>query len=61
MRVLYVGEVFMVGDDGDRMGGSLDVLLPFLQREDHSEEFTIIDVIVPLSRDKCLGEVCTWV
>ena len=42
MRVLYVGEVFMVGDDGDRMGGSLDVLLPFLQRKDHSEEFAII-------------------
>ena len=51
----------MVGDDGDRMGGSLDVLLPFLQHKDHGKEFAIIDVVVPLSRDKCLGEVCTWV
>ena len=51
----------MVGDDDNRMGGSLDILLPFLQCKDYSEEFTIIDVIVPLSRDKRLREVYTWV
>ena len=50
----------MVGDDGDRMGGSLDILLPFFQCEDYGKEFSIIDVVVSLSRDKCLGEIRAW-
>ena len=58
-RVLYIGEVFVVSDDGDRMGGSLDILFPFLQCEDYSKEFMIIDVVVLLGRDKCLGEIYT--
>ena len=28
-RVLEVGQVFMVGEDGDRMWGALQVLFPF--------------------------------
>ena len=59
-RVLYIRKVFVVSDDGDRMGDSLDILLPFLQCEDHGKEFSIIDVIVSFSRDKCLGEICAW-
>ena len=51
----------MVGDDGDRMGGSLDILFPFFQCKDHSEEFTIIDVVVSFGRNKCLGEKGTRV
>ena len=47
----------MVGDDGDRMGGSLDVLFPFFQCEDYSKEFSIIDVVVSFGRNKCLGEI----
>ena len=35
--VFDIGEVFMIGDDGDQMGGSLDVLFPFLQCEDDIE------------------------
>ena len=46
--VFDVGEVFVVGDDGDRMGSSLDILFPFFQCEDYGEEFTIIDVVVSL-------------
>ena len=47
----------MVGDDSDRMRGSLDVLFPFVQCEDDSKEFSIVDVIVPFSRNKRLREV----
>ena len=47
----------MVGDDGDRMGGPLDILFPFFQCEDHSKEFLIIDVIILFGRDKHLGKI----
>ena len=60
-RVLYIGEILMVGDDGDRMEGSLDLLLPFLQHKDDSKEFPIIDVVFSLSRNKSFGEVCAGV
>ena len=50
----------MVSDNGDRMRGSLDILFPFFECEDYSKEFAIIDVIVSLSRNKCLGEICAW-
>ena len=58
-RVLYIGKVFVVSDDGDRMRGSLNILFPFFQCEDDSKEFVIIDVIVSFGRDKCLGEIGT--
>ena len=38
----------MVGNDGDGVCGSLEVLTPFLQGEDYCKEFTIIDVVVVL-------------
>ena len=59
-RVFYIGETFVGSDDGDRMRGFLDVLFPFLQCKDYGKEFTIIDVIVSFSRDKCLGEIGAW-
>ena len=40
----------MVGNDGDRVCGPLEVLAPFLQSEDYSEEFSIVDVVVVLGR-----------
>ena len=56
-RVFYIREILVVGDDGDRMGGSLDILFPFFQCKDYGKEFMIIDVVVPFGRNKCLGEV----
>ena len=47
----------MIGDDGDRMRRSLDVLFPFVQCEDDGKEFPIVDVIVPFSRNKRFREV----
>ena len=40
----------MVGDDGDRVSGPLEVLAPFFQSENNSKEFPVIDVIVALGR-----------
>ena len=35
--VFDIGEAFMISDDGDQMGGSLNILFPFLQCEDDSK------------------------
>ena len=48
----------MVSDDGHRMLSSLEVLVPFLECKDDHQKFSVIDVIVPLSRGEYLGEVC---
>ena len=48
MRVFDIGKVLVVGDDGDRMCGSLEVLTPFLQGENYCKKFMIIDVVVAL-------------
>ena len=61
MGVLDVGQVFVVGDNGDRVRCSLDILMPFHEGEDDHEEFSIIDVIVALSRKKGMRKVGTGV
>ena len=48
MRVLEIGQVFMISEDGDRMRSPLQILFPFSKSEDNSKEFLIIDVIVAL-------------
>ena len=47
----------MVGEDGDGVRSSLQVLLPFCKSEDNGEELSIIYVIVAFSRGEGLGEV----
>ena len=47
----------MVGEDGDGMGSSLQVLLPFDKGEDDGEEFPIIYVIITFRGGESLGEV----
>ena len=60
-RVLEVGQVFMVGEDRDRMWGALQVLFPFAQSKDDSEKLSIIDIIVSFCCREGFGEVCTGV
>ena len=60
-RVLEVGQVLMVGEDGDRMCGALQVLFPLTQSKDDGEKLSIIDVIVVFHCREGLGEVCTGV
>ena len=49
----------MVSDNGHRMWGTLEILSPFREGKDGSEEFSIINVIVVFGRGKSLGEVGT--
>ena len=51
----------MVGDNGDGMCGSLEILMPFLQGQYYHKEFMIVDVIVVLGGGKDAREVCTGV
>ena len=59
VRILEVGQVLMVGEDGDRMWGALQVLFPFAQSKDDGEKLLIIDIIVSFCCREGLGEVCT--
>ena len=47
----------MIGEDGDGMLGALKILLPFFKRHDNGQEFSVVDVIVLLSRSEGMGEV----
>ena len=47
----------MVGENMDREGGSVEVVLPGFQGVDDSEEFLVIDVIVSFCWREQLGEV----
>ena len=60
VRVLEVGQVFMVSEDGNRMWGVLQVLFPFIQSEDDGKKLLIIDIIVLFHCREGLGEVCAW-
>ena len=51
----------MVGEDGDRVRSSLQVLFLFHKSKDNGEELSIIDVVVALGRGEGLGKVSTGV
>ena len=51
----------MVGDDGNRMCGFLEILIPFLQCQDHCKEFAIIDIVVSLGGGEGVEVVSTGV
>ena len=53
-QVLEIGQILVVGEDGDRVRSSLQVLLPFHKSEDNGEELTIIYVVVALGRGEGL-------
>ena len=57
MGLSVILEVFVVGEDGDRMGGSSKEVSPVVKASDYSEEFTVMDVIVAFGLIKCFGMV----
>ena len=59
--MIYVGHVFVVGDNGDWMGRSLDILPPFREGKDDHEEFAIIYIVVPFNGEEGAREVSAWV
>jgi hypothetical protein len=52
-----VREVLVIGECLDWKWESMEIVMPGLEGTDDSEEFPIIDVIVPFCRAKGLGEV----
>ena len=58
-RVFDIGEVFVVGDNGNGMWSILEILFPFRESEDDGEEFSIINIIIIFGRGESLGEVDT--
>lgn len=50
----------MVGDNEDRMAGTLDSFHSLSARITDGKEFPAIDIIVLFSRDGGLGEVCMY-
>ena len=51
----------MVGDNGNRVGHSLNVLAPFGESEDDREQFAVIDVIVSFGGEEGLREISAGV
>ena len=49
----------MISDDRDRVRGSLKIVLPFREGKDDSKEFSVINVVVVLSKREGLGEIGT--
>ena len=60
-RVLEIGQVFMVSENGDGVRSSMEILFPFCKSEDDSKEFLITDVIVAFGHGEGLGKVGTGV
>ena len=59
--VFEVGQVLVISDDGDWMGGTLNVLSPFGESKDDCEEFPVIDIVVSVGRKESMREVCARV
>ena len=55
--VFEVGQVFVVGDDSNRMRCTLNVLAPFSKSKNDRKEFAVIDVVVPFSWEKSTRKV----
>ena len=47
----------MISDDGDRVRGALEIMLPFRKGEDDTKEFSVINVIVALSEEEGFRKV----
>ena len=51
----------MVGDNGDRVGCTLNVLTPFGEGKDDRKEFSVVDVIVSFGREESARVIGTGV
>ena len=57
MGVFEAGQVFVVGNDGDRMRYTLDVLVPFSKSKNDCKQFLVIDVIILFGWEESTREV----
>src|SRR3981189_1170892 len=56
-----VFEVFVVGEDLNRMAHPLQVVAPFLETSNYRQHFHVVDLIVVFDRTECLGQERHWV
>ena len=56
-RVLEIRQVLVVGDKSNRMGGALNILVPFSESKNNGEEFAVVNIIVSFSGKESAGEV----
>ena len=47
----------MVGEKGDRVGSSLEIVAPLVKGVDNGEQLSIVNVIVAFGRGEGLGEI----
>ena len=47
----------MVGDDGDRVFSSLQILAPFFKCKNDRKQFPVVNVVISLGRGEGAGEV----
>jgi hypothetical protein len=57
VRLTVVLKVFMVCENGNRKGGASKEVLPIVKPTDNSEEFAVVDIIVPFSIVERLGVI----
>ena len=57
MRFVEIGQIFVVGENLDRKGGTVEVVPPGFESTDDSKEFTIIDVIISFCQREGLSKV----
>ena len=57
LRFAKVGQIFMVGENLDWERRAVEIMSPGFESTDNSEEFSVIDVIIPFCWGKGLGEV----
>ena len=57
LRLVEVGQVFMVGENLNWERGALKIVVPGVKTMDDSKEFSVVDVIVSFSGGERLGEV----
>ena len=48
--VFDVGEIFVIGDDGDGKRSSLEKVFPFSESKDDHKQFSVINIIVLFSK-----------
>ena len=57
--VFDVGEIFVIGDDGDGKRSSLEIVFPLGESKDDHKQFSVVNIIVSFSEGECFGEVGT--
>ena len=59
--IFEVGQVLVIGDEGDRMGCTLNVLSPLSEGKDDRKEFPVVDVVVSFGGKESSREVSAGV